>query len=154
MRLKYSKIARRSSRGQSASSSHDRLTELRRGAAGGIRVRGVEFVFRLCGRGFAFVRVFAFILLQRPAGVEEPTEELLLPGDGGRVEPSSFERFGKLFGFLGHLGGAIAADVFAQLVELGRDLALLTRERASRRLHLSPTSAADPSPAAGLGPAR
>jgi len=44
---------------------------------------------------------------------------------------------GKLFGFLGHLGGAIAADVFAQLVELGRDLALLTRERASRRLHLS-----------------
>jgi len=72
-----------------------------------------------------------------PPGVEEPTEELLLSGDGGRVEPSAFERFGKLFGFLGHLGGAIAADVFAQLVELGRDLALLTRERASRRLHLS-----------------
>ena len=97
---------------------------------------GVEFVSAFGGRRFAFVRVFAFILLQRPAGVEEPTEELLLSGDRGRVEPSAFERFGKLFGFFGQLGGAIAANVFAQLVELGRDLALLTCERASRRLHL------------------
>src|SRR6185437_3145844 len=70
------------------------------------------------------------------SGVEQAAEELLLARERRRVLAAAVHRIGYLLGFLGELRGAIAARAVAEIVELLRDLPLLPRERALRRLHL------------------
>src|SRR5689334_17734241 len=77
-----------------------RLAELHRGLARRIGVVRVELVARLGRRRLALARVLALVLLQRPAGVEQPPKELLLARQRGRVEPSAVERLGELLRFL------------------------------------------------------
>src|SRR5512142_34127 len=74
---------------QSAQLFPRRLAELRARAAGGVRIVRLEFVPALRRRRLALVRVLAFVFLQRVAGVEQATEELLLARDRGGVETAA-----------------------------------------------------------------
>ena len=141
IRLKYSRIARRSSAVRPRSSSHVGSRNFTARLPGGVGVVRLEFVSALGRRRLTLAGVLALFLLERTAGVEQATEQLLLPRDRRRVESSALERVGERLRFLGQLRGAVAADGVAQLVELLRDLSLLASQRARRRLRLPTTSA-------------
>src|SRR4051794_30125652 len=109
---------------------------LRVDAAGG-RVHLVA----LRRRGLALSGIVALVLLEGASRVEQPAEELLLPRERGRVEPSVVERVGELARLAGELRRAVAAGAVTRVLELIGDVALLARELPRHRLALATAGA-------------
>src|SRR5690349_2258913 len=101
-----------------------RLPELRRILARGIGVRRRELFVPFGGTRFPLVAVLTLILLERASGVEQSSEELLLPGERGTIDAATLHRVGELACLLRQLGRAVAARAFAHFVQLLRDATL------------------------------